>query len=98
MPRNRQDNQPCQLCEREVSLTFHHLIPRKLHRRSFFRKNFEKPELNQGVMLCKACHRGIHKLFDEMTLGKHLSSLEALKQNSKVKTHVEWVKKQKEAR
>ena len=87
----------CQLCERTVALTFHHLIPKKLHRRKHFKTHFSKERLNEGIMLCRRCHRGIHKLFDEMTLGKQYNSLDSLKTNPDVARHVEWVRKQKES-
>lgn len=85
----------CQLCQRECQLTFHHLIPRKMHRRSYFKKHYSKIQLQMGVMLCKACHKAIHLFYDEMTLGKHFNTLEALSQDEKIQTHVAWAKKQR---
>ena len=55
-----------------------------------------KEELATGVFLCRQCHRGIHKFFDEMTLAKEFSSLEQLKNNPQVQRHVSWVKKQRQ--
>jgi rubrerythrin len=86
----------CQLCDREVSLTFHHLIPRKVHRRKRFQKTFSKKALNKGVWVCRQCHRGIHKLYDEMTLALRLNHLQALKEDDALQKHISWVKKQKE--
>lgn len=86
----------CQLCQREVHLTFHHLIPRKMHRRNYFKKHYDKNILSKGIWVCRQCHRGIHKLFNEMTLAKELNSLEALKQDPQIQHHVQWVAKQKE--
>ena len=85
----------CQLCGRSVSLTFHHLIPRKVHRRPRFKKYFSKEELNQGIWICRKCHKGIHKFFDEMTLAKDFYTLEKLQANPIIAKHVEWVAKQK---
>lgn len=86
----------CQLCRRQVQLTFHHLIPRKMHRRTYFKKHYSKQALNQGIWVCRQCHRGIHKLYDEMTLAKQLNTLEKLQRNPQIKQHVCWVAKQKE--
>lgn len=97
MPTKDSSIEHCQLCDRRVGLTFHHLIPKKLHRRKHFKVNFSKERLVEGVMLCRRCHRGIHKLFDEMTLGKQYNSLDSLKANVNVARHVEWVRKQKES-
>ena len=91
----RYKTETCQLCERTTALTFHHLIPRKMHRRTYFRKNFDKAELNSGIWICRKCHSGIHKLFDEMTLAKEFYSLEKLQRSEVIMKHVNWVAKQR---
>lgn len=83
------------MCGRESSLTFHHLIPKKLHRRKFYRKNYTKAELNQGIDICRLCHNGIHDLYDEMTLAKRFASLELLQSDEALAKHFEWVAKQR---
>ena len=86
---------PCPLCERRAALTFHHLIPRKLHRRQHFLKHYTREERNAGAMICRQCHDGIHKLFDEMTLGKRLNTLAALREEPSLMRHFQWVARQK---
>jgi hypothetical protein len=83
------------LCEREVLLTFHHLIPKKLHRRTRFKKDYSKDELNQGVFICRLCHNGIHAHYDEMTLAREFHNLEKLKADPNIRRHANWVAKQK---
>jgi len=90
-----QQNKECALCERVCILTFHHLIPRKLHRRGFFKAHYSKTQLQTGVMLCTLCHKTIHRFYDEMTLGKKLNTLTSLKADEKIQTHIHWAKKQK---
>ena len=85
----------CELCEREVALTFHHLIPKKMHRRTYFKKHFEKTTLNEGINICRQCHVGIHTSHDEMQLAKRLNTLEKLKDDPVIRSHIAWVKKQK---
>ena len=85
----------CALCGRVTALTFHHLIPRKLHRRARFRKRHSRAELGRGVDLCARCHRGVHRLHDEMTLGSELNTLAALATDPAVARHVAWVARQK---
>ncbi len=85
----------CPLCGRHCHLSFHHLIPRKLHRRTFFRKQFSREQLNEGVMICRSCHNGIHRFYDEMTLAKQFDSLEALRRDPALQRHFEWVARQK---
>lgn len=85
----------CPLCQRETFLTFHHLIPRKVHRRNRFKKRYSKDDLNRGVYICGLCHKGIHTLFDEMELAQKLNTVKALRQNSRLRRHFAWVSKQK---
>jgi len=42
----------CELCKRENELTFHHLIPRTNHKNKWFKKNFTREEMNQGINIC----------------------------------------------
>ena len=47
-------------------LSFHHLIPIKVHRSAGPEELFQ--EDLQQVDLCGLCHRGIHRLFEQTTL------------------------------
>ena len=85
----------CPLCGRSLKLTFHHLIPKKLHRRTRFRKSYSKAELNQGIWICRLCHNGIHDHYDEMALAKHFPTLESIQADPNIQRHAEWVAKQK---
>ncbi len=85
----------CTLCKRTTHLTFHHLIPCKLHRRKHFRKHYSKAELNLGINLCKLCHSGLHKRFDEAMLARQLNTQQLLEANQYVQKHTAWVAKQK---
>lgn len=89
---------PCTLCGRHVALTFHHLIPRKVHRRARFQKRLSEEQRQHGIMICRLCHRGLHKLYDEMTLATQLNTLEKIQADEAMQRHVEWVAKQKERR
>ncbi len=94
-PRRRQTPAACATCGREVPLTFHHLIPRKLHRRNYFRRRYDRDTLNQGIYVCRPCHRGIHRLYDEMTLGRDFGSLQSLLGDAALARHFAWVGKQR---
>ena len=86
----------CCLCNRHTELTFHHLIPRKVHRRTYFRKHVARRDLQAGIDLCRLCHKGLHRLYDEMTLAKRLNTAQALREDPAVQRHVQWVRKQRE--
>lgn len=92
------DQPACATCGRKASLTFHHLIPKKLHRRTYFRKKFGREELNQGIAICRLCHNGIHRLYDEMTLAKDFFSLENILADEQLHAHFQWVAKQQPGR
>ncbi len=85
----------CLLCKREGPLTFHHLIPRKLHRRPYYRKRYSREILNLGIDICRLCHVGIHDLYDEKRLARDFSTIEALCTDEAIARHVAWVAKQK---
>ena len=85
----------CPLCARTTVLTFHHLIPKKMHRRPHFRKHYSREELSKGVYICRQCHNGVHRLFDEMQLAKQFYSLELLLASEALQKHCRWVGRQK---
>ncbi len=85
----------CPLCGRSLQLTFHHLIPKKLHRRTRFKKRYSKAELNQGVWVCRLCHDGIHDHYDEMALARGFSTLASIQADPHIQRHAQWVAKQK---
>ncbi|MCC5945840.1 MAG: hypothetical protein JJT94_12995 [Bernardetiaceae bacterium] len=84
----------CQLCQREKNLTFHHLIPRKLHRKKFFLKLFTKSYMQtHGLNLCRKCHSTLHQFYDEKTLGLEYNTLEKLQKDEKINRYLAWVVK-----
>ncbi len=88
--------QYCQLCQREKPLTFHHLIPRKNHRKNWFLKQFSKQEMkHRGIYVCPDCHYKIHQVYDEKTLGKYYNTLEALQNDPEIRKFINWVRKKK---
>jgi len=89
----------CELCGRTVALTFHHLIPRRNHRKSWFRAQFGVEDLrSRGAWLCRLCHNAVHEHFDESTLGRRLNTIEALRAEPVIQRHVEWASRQRHHR
>lgn len=89
----------CNLCSREeISLTFHHLIPRTLHSKKWYKKTYSSDNLSSGIDLCADCHEAIHDFITEKDLGKSFNTLELLNEHPKVMKFVGWVQKQKKAR
>lgn len=85
----------CPFCRRELALTFHHLIPKKLHRRARFKKRYSREELNRGIDVCRQCHDGIHDRYDEMRLYRDFSTPAALAADPTLRKYFDWVARQK---
>ncbi|MFK7862321.1 MAG: hypothetical protein AB8B64_26170 [Granulosicoccus sp.] len=78
-----------------MALSFHHLVPRKLHKRKRFAKQYSREQLNTGVMLCHRCHKGLHRLYSETELGTQFNTEDKLRNDEAIAKHVSWVAKQK---
>ncbi len=88
-------NNACQLCQRNVELTFHHLIPRKSHKIKFIRKKHAQLNLNTyGINICRDCHKMIHKTINHKQLALSYFSKEMLLQNPQILKFVKWVRTQ----
>ncbi|WP_116128212.1 hypothetical protein [Lewinella sp. IMCC34183] len=87
----------CELCHRTKPLTEHHLIPRAVHRKNYFVKNFTKEDMtHRRISICRACHKGIHRLIpDEKELARDYNTKEKLLADERIRRHVEWVAKQR---
>jgi len=81
----------CELCERERDLTFHHLIPKTLHKNKWFKKNFTRKDMARGIDLCRDCHSAIHKFINEKDLGRNYNTKSLLMEHEKVRGFVKWV-------
>lgn len=82
----------CALCERDVAeLTAHHLTPRQKTRRKGL-----KPSAT--VMICWACHRQLHSLFDHTQLEREINSVEKLREEPRMAKFLEWLRKQDPAK
>ena len=93
------DGSGCDLCAVPHPLTFHHLIPRRNHHKTWFRETFGIVEMRaRGAWLCRCCHDFIHAHFDEATLGRRLNTLDALKAEPEIVKHIVWAARQRVAR
>ena len=66
-----------------------------MHRRPRFRKRYDKAALAAGVMICRDCHAGIHRFYDEMKLAQELNTLDALMADAALARHFAWVARQR---
>jgi len=84
----------CELCEREMPLTAHHLIPRETHRK-YRKKGMTQEELNLTTKICRPCHSAIHRTYDNQTLGAHFNTVEKLLGDEAILKFVKWAAKQR---
>ena len=80
----------CELCNRDIELTKHHLIPRKLHTKKKFKRL--KINLNECILICRDCHDNLHVNYSEKDLGEKYNTLDEIKKLSKVSSYTKWLK------
>lgn len=85
----------CPFCHREMNLTHHHLIPKKMHRRNLFKRKYNRSILAETILICRQCHDGIHRFYDEMELAKKFNSFILLQKDKKLAAYFNWVAKQR---
>ncbi len=87
----------CDICNREMELTFHHYIPVTLHTNKKFKKLYDKNYMKtHGANLCRTCHKTIHIFFTEKELGNSYNSFEKLMEVEKFRNYVTWIRKRNE--
>ena len=87
----------CALCKRNtMKLTFHHLIPRKMHSKKYVKKNHPNIELNRyGINLCIPCHKQLHKLFTHRELALEYYSADRIIASERMNAAIKFNAKQK---
>lgn len=70
----------CELCLRKnLKLTFHHLVPRKMHKKKYIRKAHPNIEFNKyGIHVCIPCHKQLHNTFSHRELALTYYTIERI--------------------
>ena len=84
----------CALCGRDRPLTFHHLVPKKVHSRRRVKRRFDREELQRGIHLCRPCHRAVHHFVPHLELAERYHTLDALREHPDIARFVAWASKQ----
>ena len=84
----------CELCERRMPLTRHHLIPRSQHG-ALRARGVTQAHLARTLACCRQCHNAVHAAADEATLGASYDSREALLRHPAIARFVAWAAKQR---
>lgn len=89
----------CALCEQPVPLSFHHLVPRRVHAQRWARARDDAHMLNVlGIWICRPCHDFLHAQFSERELGERLDSLDRLREEPRIARHLAWASRQRRQR
>ena len=82
---------PCAICDREETLTRHHLIPRTRHHNKRNKREFEREVVRQVVGICRPCHSQIHALLSEKELEREFNTIPALRAHPGVAKFASWI-------
>jgi len=85
----------CELCDREIPLTYHHLIPRSTHAKVLRRKWHPQERLNAVAWLCRYCHSMVHKVATNEELAQHFYTVDLLLAREDILKWKDWVCRQR---
>ncbi|PWN21317.1 hypothetical protein BCV69DRAFT_282053 [Microstroma glucosiphilum] len=76
----------CEICERMMPLTEHHLIPRSEHAKLSRQGTYTLDEMRSRLaMLCRPCHSAVHHMLPADDLASRFNTVEALFEHEGVK-------------
>ncbi|KAJ1557417.1 hypothetical protein HK096_007376 [Nowakowskiella sp. JEL0078] len=88
------DDGLCEMCDRDMPRTYHHLIPRSEHRRLL--RYYDKKEMHErGIMICGPCHKAVHRIFTNVVLANEYNTLDKLLESEDVMRWIKYARKQK---
>ncbi|EJF56372.1 hypothetical protein DICSQDRAFT_150454 [Dichomitus squalens LYAD-421 SS1] len=85
----------CEICEREVPLTYHHLIPREVHDKVRKKKWHTEAMLNSVAWLCRPCHTAVHGVASNETLAREFYTVELLLAREDIQKWKKYAAKQR---
>eukprot|EP00288_Rhodomonas_lens_P018142 CAMPEP_0177713000 /NCGR_PEP_ID=MMETSP0484_2-20121128/12700_1 /TAXON_ID=354590 /ORGANISM="Rhodomonas lens, Strain RHODO" /LENGTH=268 /DNA_ID=CAMNT_0019224849 /DNA_START=87 /DNA_END=893 /DNA_ORIENTATION=- len=85
----------CPFCEREMPLTFHHLIPKCTHKTMKKKLGLGPKALNNGVDLCRPCHSAVHRTENNLTLAEKYNTTDKLLAHPAIQKWIGYAQKQK---
>lgn len=88
------DDGSCLICEREMKLTRHHLIPRELHQQIAKKKGYTQEFLNKTISICRMCHSTVHRFYTNKDLANTYNTLDILMSEEKMQKYAKWASTQ----
>eukprot|EP01064_Diplonema_japonicum_P023567 TRINITY_DN339_c0_g1_i1.p1 TRINITY_DN339_c0_g1~~TRINITY_DN339_c0_g1_i1.p1 ORF type:complete len:196 (+),score=31.47 TRINITY_DN339_c0_g1_i1:232-819(+) len=85
----------CELCERTVAITRHHVHPKKVHDWCVKHLKLTRKACHHTIGICRPCHNAVHGFADHKTLAEHYDTVSLLLDAPEIFKFVSWAKKQK---
>ncbi|KAF9441530.1 hypothetical protein P691DRAFT_683602 [Macrolepiota fuliginosa MF-IS2] len=85
----------CEICEREVPLTYHHLIPKSVHEKVVKKGWHDESMLGSVAWLCRPCHSMVHHVARCEELAKEYYTIELLLQREDIQKWQKYASKQR---
>ena len=95
MPTRKSIPEACILCKRYLKLTFHHLVPKLVHKRRWVKEQFTPQQLQDGIWVCTSCHTAIHRFIDHATLARFFHRPAQLQHHPDLAKFVRWNSRQR---
>ncbi|TDL23483.1 hypothetical protein BD410DRAFT_162826 [Rickenella mellea] len=88
----------CEICERAIPLTYHHLIPRSVHDKVLKRKWHPESMINSVAWLCRQCHSAVHGVASNEKLAREYYTVELLLGREDIQKWKKYAAKQRYGR
>jgi len=85
----------CEICERTVPLTYHHLIPRSTHTKVLKKGWHPEYMLNSVAWLCRQCHSAVHHVASNEDLARYFHTVELLLEREDIQKWRRYASKQR---
>ncbi|TGZ80166.1 hypothetical protein EX30DRAFT_320474 [Ascodesmis nigricans] len=85
----------CEICDREGNVTYHHLIPRSVHKKVLKRGWHQEWRLNVVAWLCRPCHSAVHRCASNEELAREYYTVEKLLEREDIQKWRNYISKQR---
>ncbi|KAA1473314.1 hypothetical protein DENSPDRAFT_839772 [Dentipellis sp. KUC8613] len=85
----------CEICEREIPLTYHHLIPRSVHSKALKKKWHPESMINSVAWLCRPCHTVVHRSAPNEELARSFYTVDLLLEREDIQRWRKYAAKQR---
>jgi len=84
----------CEMCQRDMPLTRHHLIPRYMHSKTPY-SSMSDAVLQRCINICRPCHSALHRFEDERILAERFSTLAEILADERFQKWIAYISKRR---